>query len=173
MVWRTAWRNLMAGPATVAAEPIDEAEVAALAQRLQAASFRRLGRSLSIRQIDSGSCNGCELEIAMLGSVVYDLERFGLRFTASPRHADVLLVTGPVTRNMQDALVRTWQATPDPKFVVAVGDCGVDGGVFKGSPAILGGIDSAIPVDLHIRGCPPTPQALLDGLCSLLEAQDR
>jgi Ni,Fe-hydrogenase III small subunit len=109
----------------------------------------------------------------MLNSIVYDLERFGLRFVASPRHADVLLVTGPVTRNMHEALLRTWTSTPDPKWVVAVGDCAIDGGVFKGSYAITGGIDSALPVDLTIRGCPPTPAQLLDGLRSLLEANSR
>ncbi len=170
MVWRTAFRNIWHGPATVPLEQSDEPETTALIARLQAASHKRLGRSLNLRQIDSGSCNGCELEIAMLQSVVYDLERFGLKFVASPRHADVLLTTGPVTCNMHNALIRTWQATPDPKWVVAVGDCAIDGGVFKGSPAILGGIDSALPVDLVIRGCPPTPDALLLGLCDLLSA---
>ena len=170
MVWHTLWRALWQGPATVPLPPADETEVETLAARLKSASQRRLGRSLAIRQIDSGSCNGCELEIQMLGSIVYDLERFGLRFVASPRHADVLLVTGPVTRNMHEALLRTWQATPDPKWVVAVGDCAIDGGVFKGSPAISGGIDAAIPVDLVIRGCPPTPAAMLAGLCALVEA---
>jgi Ni,Fe-hydrogenase III small subunit len=106
----------------------------------------------------------------MLGSIVYDLERYGLRFVASPRHANVLLVTGPVTRNMHEALVRTWTATPDPKWVVALGDCAIDGGVFKGSPAISGGIDAAVPVDLVIRGCPPTPATILAALCALVEA---
>ena len=170
MAWHALWRALRQGPAAVPLPPPDESEIATLAARLKAAAFRRLGRGLSIRQIDSGSCNGCELEIQMLSSIVYDLERYGLRFVASPRHADVLLVTGPVTRNMHEALVRTWQATPDPKWVVAVGDCAIDGGVFKGSPAISGGIDAAIPVDLVIRGCPPTPAAMLAGLCALVEA---
>lgn len=170
MVWRTAWRNLRRGPATEPGPGRDDDDIRALAERLQSLGQRRLGRSLKLRQVDAGSCNGCELEIAMLQGIVYDLERFGLQFTASPRHADVLLVTGPVTRNMQDALLRTWQATPDPKWVVAVGDCGIDGGVFKGSPAILGGIDAAIPVDLIIRGCPPSPEALLAGLCDLIAA---
>ncbi|MCW3473716.1 NADH-quinone oxidoreductase subunit B family protein [Limobrevibacterium gyesilva] len=170
MVWRQILSSLRHGPATLPVGPVDETTTHLLAERLHAASQQRLGRSLSIRQIDSGSCNGCELEIQMLNSIVYDLERFGLRFVASPRHADVLLVTGPVTRNMHDALVRTWNAAPDPKWVVAVGDCAIDGGVFKGSYAITGGIDSAVPVDLTIRGCPPTPAQLLDGLRSLLEA---
>jgi Ni,Fe-hydrogenase III small subunit len=127
--------------------------------------------------VDCGSCNGCELEIQMLNSIVYDLERFGLRFVASPRHADVLLVTGPVTRNMQDALLRTWQATPDPKWVVAMGDCAVDGGVFKGSYAIdgsgTGGIAAGVPVDLKIPGCPPSPAAVLNALRTLIEANTR
>jgi Ni,Fe-hydrogenase III small subunit len=173
MAWRLLGRTLLHGPATVPAAPPAEAEVAALSARLRAAAFSRLGRSLTLRQIDAGSCNGCELEIHMLGSIVYDLERFGLRFAASPRHADVLLVTGPVTTTMHPALVRTWQATPDPKWVVALGDCAIDGGVFKGSYAISGGIDAALPVDLVIRGCPPTPAAILEGLCTLIEAHAR
>ena len=109
----------------------------------------------------------------MLAGAVYDLERFGLRFVASPRHADVLLVTGPVTRTMHGALVRTWQAMAEPKWVVAVGDCGIDGGVFKGSYAVSGGVDAAVPVDLVIRGCPPTPLQVLDGLRTLVEANAR
>ena len=128
-----------------------------------------LGRALCIRHIDAGSCNGCELEIHALGNAFYDLERLGLRFVASPRHADVLMVTGPVTLNMRQALLRTWRATPDPKWVVAVGDCAVDGGLFAGSYAVAGGVDAVIPVDLHIRGCPPSPVQLLQGLLALLE----
>ncbi len=170
MVWRSLIGAMRRGPATVPAERVDEAATRMLATRLAAASQARLGRSLAIRQVDCGSCNGCELEIQMLNSVVYDLERFGLRFVASPRHADVLLVTGPVTLNMREALLRTWNATPDPKWVVGVGDCAIDGGVFKGSYAIAGGVDAALPVDLVIRGCPPTPAQLLDGLRALLEA---
>jgi Ni,Fe-hydrogenase III small subunit len=173
MVWRHIARSLRHGPLTQPAPALDLPATEAMAERLHAASQTLLGRSLSIRQLDAGSCNGCELEIQMLNSVVYDLERFGLRFVASPRHADVLLVTGPVTRNMHDALMRTWSAMPDPKFVVAVGDCAVDGGVFKGSYAIEGGIDTTLPVDLLIRGCPPTPTQLLDGLLSLVEAHAR
>jgi len=133
------------------------------------AARARLGRTLSIREIDAGSCNGCELEIHALGNVLYDLERFGLRFVASPRHADVLLVTGPVTVNMREALERTYRATPDPKWVVAVGDCGRAGGCFAGSAACVGGVSKVVPVDLHIPGCPPTPIALLGGLLALLE----
>ena len=173
MVWRHMLHRLRHGPETLPAAPADQPTVQALAERLHLASQLRLGRSLAIRQVDAGSCNGCELEIHMLNNIVYDLERFGLRFVASPRHADVLLVTGPVTRNMNEALLRSWTATPDPKWVVAVGDCAIDGGVFKGSYAITGGIDSVLPVDLTIRGCPPTPAQLLDGLRSLLEANSR
>jgi Ni,Fe-hydrogenase III small subunit len=142
---------------------------AELAAALERNARRKLGRSLSIRQVDAGSCNGCELEINALGNPFYDLERFGLRFVASPRHADVLLVTGPVTRNMQIALERTYRATPDPKWVVAAGDCALDGGMFAGSYACLGGVSAAIPVDLHIRGCPPSPTQLLKGLLALLQ----
>lgn len=151
------------------APPLLDEDLAALAARLHEAARERLGRSLTIRQVDAGSCNGCELEIHALNNVYYDLERFGLRFTAAPRHADVLLVTGPVTHNMRVALERTWAATPDPKWVVAVGDCGRDGGVFQGGAGVVGGIGAAIPVDLVIPGCPPTPTRLLQGLLALLE----
>ena len=147
--------------------PAPDPELAALAATLDATARRQLGHSLSIRQVDAGSCNGCELEIHALNNAFHDLERFGLRFVASPRHADVLLVTGPVTKNMREALERTWRATPDPKWVVAVGDCGADGGVFAGSYAVVGGVSAVIPVDLVIRGCPPTPTQLLQGLLSL------
>ena len=151
-------------------------ESAILAARLDVAAQRRLGRSLSIRAVDAGSCNGCELEIHALNNALYDLERFGLKFVASPRHADVLFVTGPVTHNMREALERTWRATPDPKWVVAVGDCAIDGGLFAGSYAVLGGVASVLPVDLAIRGCPPNPSDLLRGLLALMEvpaAKDR
>jgi Ni,Fe-hydrogenase III small subunit len=143
-----------------------------LAAALQRTARRRLGRSLAIREVDAGSCNGCELEIHALNNAIYDLERFGIRFVASPRHADVLLVTGPVTRNMREALERTWRATPDPKWVVAVGDCAVDGGCFAGGYAIVGGVAEVVPVDLHIRGCPPSPMDMLKGLLALLERAD-
>lgn len=148
----------------------EDASVAELAASLDRVARRRLGRSLSIRAVDAGSCNGCELEIHALNNAFYDLERFGLRFVASPRHADVLLVTGPVTKNMREALERTYRATPDPKWVVAVGDCAVDGGLFAGSYACVGGVDAVVPVDLHIRGCPPSPKQLLSGLLALLQA---
>jgi Ni,Fe-hydrogenase III small subunit len=149
--------------------PADDA-VAELATRLDAASRRKLGRSLSIREVDTGSCNACELEIHALNNAFYDLERFGLRFVASPRHADVLLVTGPMTKNMREAVERTYAATPDPKWVVAVGDCACNGGLYAESYACEGGVDKVIPVDLHIRGCPPEPVALLEGLIALVEA---
>ena len=151
-----------------APEPADAA-LAELAVALEHKARRKLGRSLSIREVDAGSCNGCELEIIALQNAFYDLERFGLRFVASPRHADVLLVTGPVTRNMREALERSWRATPDPKWVVAVGDCAADGGMFAGSYACVGAVSSVVPVDLVIRGCPPSPEQLLRGLLALLE----
>jgi Ni,Fe-hydrogenase III small subunit len=157
------------GALTEAPPDPDEAMLAELANSLNERARERLGRSLAIRQVDAGSCNGCELEIHALNNVFYDLERFGLRFVASPRHADVLLVTGPVTKNMREALERTWAATPDPKWVVAVGDCARDGGMFAGSYAVVGGVSAVIHVDLHIRGCPPTPTQLLQGLIALLQ----
>jgi len=131
---------------------------------LQTAIQKVLKRSLSIRQVDAGSCNGCELEIVGLNNPIYDIERFGIHFVASPRHADMLLVTGPVTRNMELALLKTFRATPDPKIVVAVGACGISGGIFGESYASLGGIDKVLPVDVYIPGCPPRPQALLHGI---------
>src|SRR5262245_1795467 len=140
--------SLLKAPLTEAPPLPDDGALAELAQSLQRASRRRLGRSLSIREVDAGSCNGCELEIHALNNAFYDLERFGLRFVASPRQADVLLVTGPVTHNMREALERTYRATPDPKWVVAVGDCGFDGGLFAGSYACVGGVSSVVPVDL-------------------------
>jgi len=161
--------SLLQAPLTEAPPSRDDAALAELAASLERASRRRLGRSLSIREVDAGSCNGCELEIHALNNAFYDLERFGLRFVASPRHADVLMVTGPVTKNMRQALERTWAATPDPKWVVAVGDCALNGGIFADSYAVTGGVSQVIPVDLHIRGCPPTPTALLKGLLALVE----
>ena len=151
----------------------DEAALAELAESVNREARIRLGRSLSIRQVDAGSCNGCELEIHALNNAFYDLERFGLRFVASPRHADVLMVTGPVTKNMREALERTYNATPGPKWVVAVGSCAADGGVFAGSYAVEGGVKDVIPVDLHIRGCPPSPVDLLKGLLALLRHVER
>ncbi len=168
-MWKTLGRTLISKPLPVDAPAPDEAQLAELAQRLDRAARLRVGRSLPIREVDAGSCNGCELEIHALNNPFYDLERFGLKFVASPRHADVLMVTGPVTQNMREALERTYTATPDPKWVVAVGDCAVDGGLFAGSYAVAGGVDAVIPVDLHIRGCPPSPLQLLQGLLALLE----
>ena len=168
-----AWRNLRARPAAIPPPPIDETGVQDLAARLEAASINRLGRSLALHTLDPGSCGGCELELRALRGVVYDLTRFGLRFVDSTRQADVLLVTGPVTRSLQAALQQAWDAAPDPRFVIAIGDCAIDGGVFKGSYAIAGGVDSTLPVDLVIRGCPPSPTELLEGLLMLLEAGAR
>ncbi len=166
---RILFESLMRRPLSEAPPPQDEAALAELAAGVDRAARRKLGRSLSIREVDAGSCNGCELEIHALNNAFYDLERFGLRFVASPRHADVLLVTGPVTKNMREALERTYNATPDPKWVVAVGDCAVDGGIFQGSYAVVGGVAAVVPVDLHIRGCPPRPEQLLQGLLALLD----
>lgn len=163
------FKNLGRQPVTDRPPTADDGALAELALSLDRASRRRLGRSLAIREVDAGSCNGCELEINALNNAFYDLERFGLRFVASPRHADVLLVTGPVTKNMRVALERTYAATPDPKWVVAVGDCAVDGGLFAESYAVAGGVGNVVPVDLHIRGCPPSPEDLLKGLLALLE----
>ena len=165
------FESLFQSALTEAPPAPDDTALAELAQSLDRAARRRLGRSLSIREVDAGSCNGCELEIHALTNAFYDLERFGLRFVASPRHADVLMVTGPVTKNMRQALERTWAATPDPKWVVAVGDCAADGGIFAGSYAVTGGVKDVVPVDLHIRGCPPRPVQLLQGLLALLEKQ--
>jgi Ni,Fe-hydrogenase III small subunit len=127
------------------------------------------GGSLALRHVDAGSCNGCEHELTLASSPYYDLQRYGLGIVASPRHADVLLVTGPVTKNMREGLMRTYNATPDPKWVVAVGDCAANGGIFAGSYAVEGGVKNVVPVDLHIPGCPPTPTALLKGLIALVE----
>jgi Ni,Fe-hydrogenase III small subunit len=167
-------QGIVRSPLTERAPAVDDAALAELAGRLDVAARRRLGRSLSIREVDAGSCNGCELEIHALNNAFYDLERFGLRFVASPRHADVLLVTGPVTKNMSEALLRTYNATPSPKWVVAAGACAANGGIFAGSYAcVAGGVSAVIPVDLHIPGCPPTPTALLSGLLALMAKEDR
>jgi Ni,Fe-hydrogenase III small subunit len=155
---------LTEAPPSASKEAIEE-----VARRADEAARRRLGRSLAIRQVDAGSCNGCELEIHALNNAFYDIERYGFRFVASPRHADVLLVTGPVTKNMREALERTYAATPDPKWVVAAGNCARDGGMFCGSYACVGGVGEVVPVDLHIPGCPPSPRALLEGLLALME----
>jgi Ni,Fe-hydrogenase III small subunit len=163
------FENLARRPLTERAPAVDDAALAELVASLDRAARRRLGRSLSIREVDAGSCNGCELEIHALSNAFYDLERFGLHFVASPRHADVLMVTGPVTRNMREALERTYNATPAPKWVVAVGDCAADGGLFAGSYACVGAVSKVVPVDLHIRGCPPSPVSILRALIGLLD----
>jgi Ni,Fe-hydrogenase III small subunit len=168
VMWKLIASNLLNRPVTEPAPPVDRAALAELAAKVDKAARARLGRSLSIRQVDAGSCNGCELEIHALNNPYYDIERFGIRFVASPRHADVLLVTGPVTINMAEALKRTYDATPDPKWVIASGDCARDGGMFAGSYAVAGGVGAVVPVDLHIGGCPPTPTQLLSGLLALL-----
>src|SRR5437660_11341254 len=162
-------KSLLSRPAPTAARVPGTDALEELGRTLQARAGKLFGRSLAIREVDAGSCNGCELEIHALNNPVYDVERFGLRFVASPRHADVLLVTGPVTRNMKVALERTYAATPDPTWVVAVGDCGCGCGVVEGSYAVIGAVDKVIPVDLHIPGCPPTPTALLEGLIALVD----
>src|SRR5882757_3410063 len=160
---KTLFESMIHGSLTEPAPTPDEAGLAELAQSVNRAARARLGRSLSIRHVDAGSCNGCELEIHALNNAFYDLERLGLRFVASPRHADVLTVTGPVTKNMREALRRTYDAMPDPKWVVAIGTCAADGGMFAGSYAVEGGVKDVLPVDLHIRGCPPSPTAILMG----------
>src|SRR5438105_12344069 len=166
---RILFESLVRRPLTEAPPDKDDAMLAELAASVDRAARRRLGRSLSIREVDAGSCNGCELEIHALNNAFYDLERFGLRFVASPRHADVLLVTGPVTHNMREALERTYRATPDPKWVVAVGDCALGGGIFAGGYGCVGGVSKVIPVDLHVPGCPPSPTTLLQGLIAIVE----
>jgi Ni,Fe-hydrogenase III small subunit len=138
----------------------DEATLSETARKIRAI----VGDALNIRMVDGGSCNGCEAEIGALTNPYYDLERFGIHFVASPKHADMLLVTGPVTRNMAEAVKRTYEATPSPKLVVAVGACGCSCGIFADSPAVAGSVDSVIPVDAYIPGCPPTPAMLLNGI---------
>ncbi|OFW05692.1 MAG: hydrogenase [Acidobacteria bacterium RIFCSPLOWO2_02_FULL_67_36] len=160
-IWRTG----------IATEPLAGDPAAIEVARALEARIRRLfGRALAIREVDAGSCNGCEIEIAGLSSPAYDMERFGMHFVASPRHADMLLVTGPVTRNMEIPLRRTYDATPSPKFVVAAGDCARDCGIFAGSYAVAGPVDRVIPVDIYIAGCPPEPADILRGI---LEGLDR
>jgi Ni,Fe-hydrogenase III small subunit len=161
--------DLAAGPAAPAGAgaQLDDREQE-LAAQIRARALRRFGRAVAIRQVDAGSCNGCEIEIGGLTSPVYDLERFGLHIVASPRHADLLLVTGPVTRNMLVPLRKTWEATPDPKLVVAVGDCAHDCGVFAGSYAVAGRVQDVIPVDAVVLGCPPAPADILRGLLAAL-----
>jgi len=141
-----------------------EAEVESVGQKARETIYKLLGRSFAIREVDAGSCNGCEVEIVALNNPIHDIERFGIQFVASPRHADLLLVTGPVTRNMELALLKTYRAMPEPKVVVAVGACGISGGIFGENYASLGGVDKVLPVDIYIPGCPPRPQAFLQGI---------
>jgi len=148
--------------------PMVEAEMVEIGGELEEIIKKRFHRSLTIRAIDAGSCNGCELEIHALNNPIYNCERFGLHFTASPRFADMLLVTGPVSINMEIALRRTYEATPPPKLVVAIGDCGYNGGIFGESYASIGGIKSTIPVNAYIKGCPPTPTIILKGILELI-----
>lgn len=148
---------------------VADAAIQVIARQIDQQARRLFGRSLHIREVDAGSCNGCELEIGALNNPYYDLERFGLHFVASPRHADCLLVTGPVTRNMADPLKRTYEATPDPKIVVAVGDCARDCGIFAGGYGVVGPVATIVPVDVVVSGCPPTPQMILAGLLAALE----
>jgi len=154
----------------VVTEPLPDRAASAitLAREIDRRAQSLFGRALAIRQVDAGSCNGCELEIAGLPGPVYDMERFGLHFVASPRHADMLLVTGPVTRNMAVPLRKTYEATPDPKLVVAVGDCARTCGVFAGSYAVVGPVDRIVPVDAYIDGCPPEPAEILQGILAAL-----
>lgn len=155
----------------IVTEPLDDAtdELLQLVKAVDAQSQRLFGRALAIREVDAGSCNGCEIEITGLTSPVYDSERFGVHFVASPRHADMLLVTGPVTRNMEVPLRKTYEATPDPKLVVAVGDCAKTCGVFAGSYAVAGSVDQVIPVDVFVPGCPPEPADILRGILTALD----
>ena len=152
--------------------PPAPADELAKSERLQAEVLATLGRALAIRQVDAGSCNGCELEIHALGNPCYNIEGLGIRFVASPRHADMLLVTGPVSKHMAIALKRTYDATPEPKLVVAVGDCGCHGGIFGESYASLGAVSKVIPVDVEVPGCPPTPTALLQGILTAIRARE-
>jgi Ni,Fe-hydrogenase III small subunit len=155
----------------IVTEPLDPASAAhvELLREIDRQARRLLGRALAIREVDAGSCNGCEIEISGLTGPVYDSERFGIHFVASPRHADLLLVTGPVTRNMEVPLRKTYDATPDPKLVVSIGDCARTCGVFKGSYAVSGSVDEVIPVDVFVPGCPPEPAEILGGILAALD----
>ena len=163
-MFRILKQSLRIGVVTEPAPGIPDAELERIGVEVHRRVHERLGRSLAIRQVDAGSCNGCELEIHALNNPYYDLERFGLHFVASPRHADALLVTGPVSRHMETALRRTWAATPTPKLVIAAGTCACDGGEFGVSYASCGAVENVIPVDVKIPGCPPAPLDLLKGL---------
>jgi Ni,Fe-hydrogenase III small subunit len=165
---KTLFESLTRRPFTEKLAASTDPNIVRMAAELDVKARRRLGRSLSLRLVDAGSCNACELELNALSNPYYDLERFGLRFVASPRHADVLLVTGPVTKNMREALLRTYDAMPAPKWVVAVGDCAACGGPYADSYACERGADAVLSVDLRIAGCPPSPTRLLEGLLALV-----
>ena len=160
----------------VVTEPLPtgvEAEIAVIGAQLEERIRKTFHRSLTIRQVDAGSCNGCELEIHALGNPYYNLEGLGIKFVASPRHADMLLVTGPVSRNMEVALKRTYDATPEPKLVVAIGDCGCNGGIFGENYASRGAVSNVIPVDVAVPGCPPNPVAIMQGILTAVSARQK
>jgi Ni,Fe-hydrogenase III small subunit len=163
------FKSLFAKPVTTGAPQPEDPALEQVGRALEVRGRRLFGRSITIREVDAGSCNACELEIHALNNAIYDVERFGIRFVASPRHADVLMVTGPVSHNMKIALERTYAATPDPKWVIAVGDCACGTGVFSNSYAVVGAVDKVVPVDLRIPGCPPQPIELLRGLLTLMD----
>src|ERR1700750_2258230 len=169
---RTLFQSVTRPPLTEPAPAPTDPELAALAAEIKSAAGARLGRSLAIRHVDAGSCNACELEINALNNPYYNLEGLGIRFVASPRHADMLLVTGPVSRHMETALRRTYDATPEPKLVVALGDCGCTGGIFGESYASLGRVSNVIPVDVCVPGCPPTPLAIMQGILAAIAPKD-
>ena len=168
-MWKTLGRTLISKPLPIDAPAPDEAHLKELAERLDRVARLRVGRSLSIREVDAGSCNGCELEIHALGNPYYNIEGLGIKFVASPRHADMLLVTGPVSRHMETALRRTFDATPEPRLVVAVGDCACDGGIFGEAGACRGRVSNVIPVDLVVPGCPPPPIEILRGILGAMQ----
>ena len=169
-MWHTLRQIAHIGIITEPAPPCDE--TLRIAGALQSHILHVLGRALCIRAIDAGSCNGCELEMHALGNPIYNMEGLGIRFVASPRHADLLLITGPVAKNMELAVRRTYQATPDPKIVVAIGDCGCTGGVFGESYASCGRVSNVVPVDVAVPGCPPSPRQILSGILTAITARD-
>ncbi len=171
-MWKILRQIARHGICTEDAPHVDEAERAEVL-RIQRDVLGILGRALTIRQVDAGSCNGCELEIHALGNPIYNIEGLGIKFVASPRHADMLLVTGPVSRHMEQALRRTYDATPDPKLVLAVGDCGADGGIFGAGYATCGGVAKVLPVDLVVPGCPPPPIEILRGILNVVQRGGR
>jgi Ni,Fe-hydrogenase III small subunit len=170
-MWKTLRQIQRAGIVTEQAPSADD--TLRVAEALKTRILQVLGRALCIRAVDAGSCNGCELEIHALNNPLYNLEALGIRFVASPRHADLLLVTGPVSRNMEVALRRTYDATPDPKLVVAIGDCGCTGGVFGESYASRGRVSNVIPVDVAVPGCPPSPRQILVGILTAISTNER